>query len=82
MGIRREAGRRLDLHTKVLPELKVGDCVQLQNLLGNNPLKSDRAGIIWVLKLFCEKIWFHIGHKKKQGFIKENLPQECPWIPV
>ena len=46
LGIRREARRRLDLHINVLPERKVGECVQLQNLLGNNPPKSDRAGVI------------------------------------
>ena len=43
---RKKAGERLDLFTKTLPPLKVGDCVQVQNLVGHNPLKSDRAGII------------------------------------
>ena len=37
IGIRSEAGRRLNLHTKVLKELEVGDCVQLQNLSGKHP---------------------------------------------
>ena len=46
IGIRSEAGRRLDLHTKVLEDLEVGDCVQLQNLRGKHPLKSDRAGVV------------------------------------
>ena len=46
LGICPEAGRRLDLHTKVLPELKVGYCVQLKYIVGYNPLKSDRAGVI------------------------------------
>ena len=46
LEIRKKAGERLDLHTKSLPALKVGDCVQLQNLVGHSPLKSDRAGII------------------------------------
>ena len=44
--IRAEAGMRLDEHTKVLPELEVGDHVQIQNLKGKNPKKSDQAGII------------------------------------
>ena len=46
LAIHQEAGKRLDLHTKVLPELHEGDYVQLQNLLGNHPLKSDRTGVI------------------------------------
>ena len=33
--IRAEAGKRLDENTKVLPELEVGDHVQLQNLRGD-----------------------------------------------
>ena len=43
---RSEAGQRLDEHTKVLPELEVGDHVQLQNLRGRHPLKSDQAGVV------------------------------------
>ena len=45
-GIRAEAGRRIDFHTKVLKELEVGDCVQLQNLRGKHPLKLDQAGVV------------------------------------
>ena len=33
-----EAGKRLDEHTKVLPDLQVGDRVQLQDLRGKHPL--------------------------------------------
>ena len=29
-----------------MTELEVGDCVQLQNLRGKHPLKSDRAGVV------------------------------------
>ena len=43
---RAEAGKRLDEHTKVLEELDVGDHVQLQNLRGRYPLKSDQAGVV------------------------------------
>ena len=46
LAIRQETRKRLDLHTKVLPELHKGDYVQLQNLVGNDPLKSDRTGVI------------------------------------
>ena len=46
MGIRHETGKRLDLHTKVLPELEIGDYVQMQNLWVSHPLKSDRAGMV------------------------------------
>ena len=46
LEIRKKAGERLDLFTKFLPPLEVGDCVQVQNLLGHSPLKLDRAGII------------------------------------
>ena len=41
-----DAGKRLDLHTKVLPELHEGDYVQLQNLVGHHPPNSDRTGVI------------------------------------
>ena len=44
--IRADAGKRLNEHTKVLPELMVGDHVQVQNLMGQHPLKSDQNGII------------------------------------
>ena len=44
--IRAEAGRRLNEHTIVLPELMVGDNVQLQNLRGKHPLKSDQNGVV------------------------------------
>ena len=46
MKIRVEAGKRLDLHTKVLKELEVGDHVQIQNLRGRHPLKSDQVGVV------------------------------------
>ena len=46
MGIRAEAGRRINLYTKVLKELEVGDCVQFQNLRGKHPLKIDQAGVV------------------------------------
>ena len=37
---------RLDIHTKVLKELEIGDCFQIQNLRGKHPFKSDRAGVV------------------------------------
>ena len=46
MKIRVEAGKRLDLHTKALKELDVGDYVQLQNLRGKHPLKSYQSGVV------------------------------------
>ena len=43
----REAGdKRWSEHTKVLPPLNVGEWVQLQNLKGSHPLKSDYSGEI------------------------------------
>ena len=33
-------------NTRILPELKIGDFVQIQNLKGRNPLKSDYDGEI------------------------------------
>ena len=44
--IRADMGRRLDLHTKVLDKLVVGDHVQMQNLRGAHPLKSGRSGVV------------------------------------
>ena len=44
--IRSEGGQRWSEHTRVLPELKIGDFVQIQNLKGRNPLKSDYNGEI------------------------------------
>ena len=44
--IRTDMGRRLDLHTKVLDKLVVGDHVQMLNLRGAHPLKSDRSGVV------------------------------------
>ena len=44
--IQSDTGRRQYEHTKVLPELMVGDHVQLQNLKGKLPSKSDQNGVI------------------------------------
>ena len=44
--IRAEVGKRWDEHTKSLPELQKGDTVQMQNLHGRHPLKSDHNGVI------------------------------------
>ena len=49
---REDGAKRWSEHTRVLPDLKEGDFVQMQNLRGRNPLKSDYNGII-VGKLFC-----------------------------
>ena len=44
--IREAGGQRWSEHTKVLPPLSVGQWVQLQNLKGSHPLKSDYSGEI------------------------------------
>ena len=44
--IRSEGGQRWSEHTQILPDLKIGDFVQIQNLKGRNPLKSDYNGVI------------------------------------
>ena len=44
--IREEGGKHWSEHTKILPELKIGQFVQMQNLKGNHPLKSDYNGQI------------------------------------
>ena len=44
--IRADAGKRWDEHTKSLPELHLGDTVQMQNLRGRHPLKSDHNGVV------------------------------------
>ena len=33
-------------HSKYQPQLRVGDVVRIQNLLGNQPLKWDRVGVV------------------------------------
>ena len=43
---RADAGKRWDEHTKSLPELQVGDTVQMKNLRGIYSLKSDQNRII------------------------------------
>ena len=44
--IREDGAKRWSEHTRVLPELQKGDFVQMQNLRGRNPLKSDYNGIV------------------------------------
>ena len=44
--IRKDAGLRWSEHTKVLQPLQLEDWVQLQNLKGSHPLKSDYSGEI------------------------------------
>ena len=36
----------LSAHTKVLPQLKVGDHVRVQNQVGNNPRRWDKTGVV------------------------------------
>ena len=44
--IRKAGGAKWSEHTRVLPPLELGQWVQLQNLKGRYPLKSDNSGII------------------------------------
>ena len=44
--IRKAGGEKWSEHTKVLPPLLPGQWVQLQNLKGAHPLKSDYSGIV------------------------------------
>ena len=44
--IRKAGGQKWSEHTKVLQPLVAGQWVQLQNLRGNHPLKSDYSGVI------------------------------------
>ena len=44
--IRADAGTRWDEHNNSLPELHLGDTVQMQNLRGRHPLKSDHNGVV------------------------------------
>ena len=44
--IQKAGGARWSEHTRVLPPLELGTWVQLQNLRGIYPLKSDNSGII------------------------------------
>ena len=46
LEICRKSGKRWDEHTKALSALKVGDFVQLQNMTGHSPLKSDTTCVI------------------------------------
>ena len=82
LGIRPEPGRRLDLHTKVLPELAVGDCVQLQNLRGSHPLKSDPAGVIVSNNGFSNYSVKIIGSnlvtKRNRVSFKKSYPKSVP----
>ena len=43
---REDGAERCSEHTRVLPDLKEGDFVQVQNLRGRNPLKSYYNGIV------------------------------------
>jgi len=45
-GIRLAGGQRWSEHTKKLPPLEMGSWVQLQNLKGRHPLKSDNSGVV------------------------------------
>jgi len=45
-GIRLAGGQRWSEHTRKLPPLEMGSWVQLQNLKGRHPLKSDNSGVV------------------------------------
>ena len=36
----------LQRHTRQLPDLKLGDTVQIQNQRGNHPLHWDKSGVV------------------------------------
>ena len=44
--IRADLGKKWSEHTNFLQELQKGDIVQMQNLVGRYPLKSDHNGVI------------------------------------
>ena len=51
MGSRHERMReKWTEHTKALRPLKIGNCVRVQNQIGQNPLKWDKTGIIVEVK--------------------------------
>ncbi|KAK3784435.1 hypothetical protein RRG08_039436 [Elysia crispata] len=43
-------------HTRILPPLKVGDHVYVQNLVGNHPKKWERGGVITELRQFHQYV--------------------------
>ena len=45
-GIRQAGGQKWSEHTKKLLPLEMGAWVQLQNLRGRHPLKSDSSGVV------------------------------------
>ena len=46
MKIREAGGAKWSEHTRKLPPLEIGSWVQLQNLRGSHPLKSDNSGVV------------------------------------
>ena len=47
---------RLSEHTQHLPQLKVGDCVRVQNQRGPHPTKWDKSGIVVEVRQFDQYI--------------------------
>jgi hypothetical protein len=45
-----------DEHTKLLPQLRVGDHVYIQNLTGNHPTRWERTGIIIEVRQFHQYV--------------------------
>lgn len=44
------ADERLNEHTRILPPLRVGDHVRIQNQVGNDPRKWDKTGVVVEVK--------------------------------
>ena len=82
LAIRQEAGRRLDLHAKVLPGLHEGDYLQLHNLAGHHPLKSDRTGVIVANNGFSNYSVKIISSsritKRNRASLQTNDPRSAP----
>ena len=77
-----DVGKRWSEHTKFLPKLQEGDTVQMQNLTGRHPLKSEDNGII------IGKNNVNSYSVKVHGSIlvtvpnKVSLPKILPVVPV
>lgn len=69
---------RLTAHTRVLPQLVVGDCVRIQNQTGPHPTKWDKTGVVVEVRQFDQYVVRVDGSGRvtlrNRKFLRKYLP--------
>ena len=81
-----EAEKRWPTGTKLLPPLKVGDAIRVQNQVGHHPLECDRTGVITDVRQFDQYAIRVDGSGRatlrNRKFLRRIVPVKPPRTPT